>query len=443
MRDPAAALRFEADRVVRDLRMPLDEQHFLRSELARCWCSEGRLVPYEILSEERVESVRLPFVTQPSEWTDAQFLAAASLTLTLQRQAVEGGFDMKDGSAWNVLFDGCRPTFCDLLSFERLTEQRWWALGQFARHFIVPLLVSRRKGLRAGEIHAVWRDGMPADKARSLLGWPALLSRYGPLLVSARAGAHSSVDAVPETVDRVLDPTGIQQFRQRLHATLEWQLNGLSETESRRGPGWSDYEGDRPHYGGASLDGKRATVARWLQELAPDWVLDLGCNTGEFSRLSLARGACVIALDADHDSVQRLFLAHPGETRLYPLVAPLDDLHGARGWAAQEHAGLGDRLTASADLVLMLALIHHLAIGCAVPLEQVARFAFRCTRHALVVEILNEDDPQLQALCRQRRRDPGEFSVRRQREAFMAAGFRLGAEQRLDGAARSLLLLIK
>ena len=183
----------------------------------------------------------------------------------------------------------------------------------------------------------------------------------------------------------------------------------------------------------------------------PAKVADLGTGSGAIA-LSIGTErphARILATDASGDALE---VAQRNARRLcIPNVqfaqgdwfAPLDDLHGARGWAAQEHAGLGDRLTASADLVLMLALIHHLAIGCAVPLEQVARFAFRCTRHALVVEILNEDDPQLQALCRQRRRDPGEFSVRRQREAFMAAGFRLGAEQRLDGAARSLLLLIK
>jgi hypothetical protein len=151
----------------------------------------------------------------------------------------------------------------------------------------------------------------------------------------------------------------------------------------------------------------------------------------------------VIALDADHDSVQRVFLAHAGESRLHPLVAPLDDLRSSRGWGGQEHPGLDRRLEASADLVLMLALIHHLAIGSAVPLQEIARFAHRCSRDALVLEVLDEDDPQLVALCGQRRRDPAEFSAARQRVAFEAAGFRVEAEERLEGAARSLLLLRK
>jgi hypothetical protein len=101
------------------------------------------------------------------------------------------------------------------------------------------------------------------------------------------------------------------------------------------------------------------------------------------------------------------------------------------------------RLEGAADLVLMLALIHHLAIGAAIPLEDVARFAYRCSRDALVLEVLNEDDPQLVSLCRQRRREPAEFGAACQRTAFEAAGFRVEADERLDGAARSLLLLRK
>lgn len=441
MRDPAASLRFEADRVIRDLRQPLPNGHFLKSELAARWVAQGRLVPFEREGDLRVVSQRLPFVTQPSEWTDAQLFEAARLTLALQGEAVEAGFDLKDASAWNVLFDGCRPVFCDLLSFEPLADRPWWAYGQFARQFLLPLLASRRVGLKARESFCIWRDGMPSESARRLLGWRALLSRYGALLAPPRAAAFSITAADGVRTGEPL--AALQGFRRRLQATTSWQLEGVRPTAASAAQGWSGYEGDRPHYGDASLDRKRAVIDGWMATLAPAWVLDLGCNAGEFSRMALARGARVIALDADHDAVQRLFLAHPDEPRLHALVAPLDDLRSSRGWGGQEHPGLDCRLEGSADLVLMLALIHHLAIGAAVPLAEVACFAYRCTRDALMLEVLNEDDPQLVALCRQRRRDPADFVAARQRDAFVAAGFRVEGEEALDGAARRLLLLRK
>lgn len=447
MRDPAASLRFESDRVIRDLRQKLPDAHFLNTALAAHWVGDGRLVPFVCEGDLRVVGLRLPFVTQPAEWTDAQLFEAARLTLELQEEAVEAGHDLKDASAWNVLFDGCRPVFCDLLSFDLLVDRPWWAYGQFARQFLLPLLVSRSVGLKGRESFCVWRDGMPPESARRLLGWPALLSRYGALLARPRPADFSSMALArgpgPESL------AALQAFRRRLQATAHWQLDGVRPATAQAriaasaGQGWSGYEGDRPHYGGASLDRKREVIDGWMRRLSPAWVLDLGCNTGEFSRMGLARGARVIALDADHDSVQRLFLGHAGERRLYPLVAPLDDLRSSRGWGGREHPGLDRRLEASADLVLMLALIHHLAIGAAVPLEEVALFAYRCSRDALALEVLSEDDPQLVALCQQRKRNPREFSAARQRAAFEAAGFRVDAEERLDGAARVLLLLRK
>lgn len=440
MRDPAASLRFEGNRVIRDLYKPLDRAHFLHTELAQRWSTEGRLVPFAVHGETRVESQRLSFVSQPSEWSDAQLFAAAKLTLELQMEAVDASFDLKDGSAWNVIFDGCRPVFCDLLSFEGLCERPWWAFGQYGRHFLLPLLVSKRAGLRAHASFSAWRDGMPPGVARDMLGWTAMLGRYGALLAGRKNSAHSSVAVERAAIGIPLDD--IQKFRRRLHAALDWQLSGLKPAPPSA-QGWADYEKDRPHYSGDSLSSKRRLIGEWLAQLSPQWVLDLGCNTGEFSTMALEVGAHVVALDGDHDCVQQLFLNHKGSTRLYPVVASLDDLRSSRGWAGAEHPGMEQRLQHRADVVLMLALIHHLAVGAAVPLKAIASFAYKCARRVVIVELLDVDDPQLVALCLQRQRLPQEFSLALQRAAFVDVGFSILSEHRLEGAARSLLLLSK
>ena len=447
MRDPAGSIRFEPDRVVRDLKAPLPQDHFLRSALARAWVERGDLVPFEIADERTIVARRLPFVSQPSEWSDPQLHAAAALTLRLQDEAVQAGYDMKDASAWNVLFVGCRPVFCDLLSFEPLTDRRWWALGQFARHFLLPLLVSRRRGLKAHAAHAVWRDGMPVGQARALLGWTIFLTRHGMLLLGGQQGSHSDtrdvLPAWPGTGRR--DPVeDTRRFRSGVHASMAWMLAGVAPVQSRdEAKGWAGYRQDRSHYQGASLELKRATVARWLERLSPNWVLDLGCNTGEFSVLAARGGARVVSADADHDSVAAAFAACEGHESIHPIVCALDDVRGGRGWAGSEFTGLMPRLEGRIDLVLMLALIHHLAVGAAVPLADIARFAAVVTKDALIVELIDTDDEQLHSLCRQRRRDVAEFGAEHQRRAFLEAGFTLIEEVALDGANRSLALFRK
>jgi len=205
--------------------------------------------------------------------------------------------------------------------------------------------------------------------------------------------------------------------------------------------GWAGYEQDRPHYCGDSLERKRNTVAEWLVRVKPSWVLDLGCNTGEFSRMAAERGAEVVPLDADHDSVERLYRSAPPNARLHPVVAPLDDIAGGRGWAGAEHPGLASRMSQRFDLVMMLALVHHVAIGAAIPLRAIAEFVRACSRGWAIVEFLDASDPQLVSLCQQRQRLPQEFTIERQRAAFLDAGFRLESEVALTPTERSLALL--
>lgn len=442
MRDPDGSLSFEASTVVRRLRQPLDASHFLRSALAKRWMASGFLVQYEEADALTVIADRLAFVTHPSEWCDAQLHAAAQLTLQLQSEAVAEGFDLKDASAWNIIFDGTRPMFCDLLSFVPLAQRKWWAAGQFARHFVLPLALARRGGLHGYQAFQIWRDGVPPEAARSLFRAGRFLTRYWPLMAQGKAAPETDLHATQRPEDATRD--SITTFRAGLDASLAWMLKGTRPENQVGGKpmqGWKAYADQRQHYLEQSVGTKRQQVGEWLARLKPSWVADFGCNTGEFSRLAMANGAKVVAVDADHDSVERMYCMSQTSTQLFPVVAALDDLSGGRGWAAAEHAGLPQRFERRFDLVMMLALVHHLAVAASVPLSAVAAFAAHCTRRWIIVELIGEADPQMQLLCVQRQRSVADFSEARQRAAFVAAGFVIEDECRLAPAARSLLLL--
>jgi len=439
MRDPEASLEFETDRVLRHLKAPLAADHFLRTDLARSWVERGDLVPFEILSPTMLASQRLPFVTHPFEWCDSQLFAAARLTLRLQQEAIATGFDLKDASAWNIIFDGTRPVFCDLLSFQPLLHRKWWAAGQFARHFIFPLLLSHRRGLLAHHTFSMWRDGMPESVARQMLGPSRFFGRHWPLMVSAAArdGRVVSGSLAPHDVDRS-DATA---FRQSLLGGVSWMLEGVQPRANgkREATYWHDYAEMRPHYEATTLDVKRRQVTEWLKQLEPAWVLDLGCNTGEFSQIATKAGAQVIAVDADHGAMERLWAA--GDSAQHPVIGRLDDLSGGRGWMGLEHPGLADRLVAAVDVTLMLAVIHHLAVGDSIPLREIADFARRCTRKWLIVELISSEDFQLRSLCEQRMRDPLEFGIEQQKSSLAKAGFDMVQEIVLGAGTRVLALM--
>lgn len=429
MRDPQAAIVFHPDRVQRQLYQALPPDHFLHSSLARRLVEQGLLVPYSVVSDTCVESLRLPFVTYPYEWCDAQLSDAAQATLGLLKAATAEGFDLKDASAWNILFVGCRPQFCDLMSFEALTSKRWWALGQFVRHFIWPLLVSRRRGIASRKSFLIWRDGVPTEKIPKLLGPSVYASRYLPFLLGSSESAAPAANSADQD---------ISAFRRSLIAMLEWSLPKVAGPKKSA---WANYEQDRAHYNAEALAFKKATVARWLAAIRPEWVADLGCNSGEFSLLAADAGAKVVAVDADHECIQNLYRRAQGRDDVFPVVAALDDIVGGRGWQGSEFASLSDRLSGLCDAVFGLAVVHHLTIGASVPLHAVATFFRSVTRQWAVLELIDIEDPQVQALSVARNRDPLDFSLDAQKSAFMVAGFALHETVPLPNTHRHLVLL--
>jgi len=436
MRDPAARLVMEADRVVRELREPLAPEHFLRSPLARQWRDRGDLVNFEIEDDRTVAARRVPFVSLPTEWCDLQLFLAAELTLKLQREAVEAGYDLKDASAWNIIFDGGRPVFCDLLSFDALTRKRWWAAGQFARHFILPLLLSSRCGLPAYKAFQAWRDGVPHEVARRMLGPARFLTRYWPLVAGGRVQPvpAAATGSAGQTVD------DIRRFRAGLDPSLSWMLRGVDPRRRLPEPSiWGNYVSERGHYTDTDLVAKRERVGQWIRTLAPARVLDLGCNSGEFSRLAAEAGAEVVGVDQDHGAISRA-VAQPA-SRVSFLVAPLDDLRGGYGWNAQEHAGLPQRLRGHADLTLMLALIHHLVLGASIPMAEVVQFASACTRRWLVVELIAPQDMQIGFMQAQRDRTDAFPTLDEQLVHFSEAGFAVNERFLLPTGTRELVLL--
>jgi 2-polyprenyl-3-methyl-5-hydroxy-6-metoxy-1,4-benzoquinol methylase len=427
MRDPDGKLEFRRDHVARILSPGAPAVAFLRANAARSLVASGKLIPYEFSASGEIVSPLYPFVSYPFEWADAQLAIAARFTIDVAREILAADHELKDASAWNIIFHGTRPVFCDHLSFRPIAQREWWAFGQFARHFILPLGVAKLTGLNAFRSFQLNRDGLDPRTARSLMGVKRFLSRYWPLVLEMRVAPTSRST-------RTRDSAG---FREHIYRYCE--LNVPRHTRASRSH-WTTYASKRQHYTPSASRHKLETVHRWLEALRPSWVTDLGCNTGEYATLAAECGAqVVVAIDSDHDSVQQLFEAHRGGV-IHPVVANLADTPGGRGWMGEETRALVERLAQRADVVICLALVHHLAISESIPLREIARLLSRLSRAHALVEIIDPTDPMVMALATQRQRDPAEFSIARQRDA-LDEYFATEAEESVPGTGRSILML--
>ena len=115
----------------------------------------------------------------------------------------------------------------------------------------------------------------------------------------------------------------------------------------------------------------------------------------------------------------------------------LVDPSGGIGWRNRERAAFVDRVRP--DVLLALALVHHVAIAGNVPLGEVVSW-LRSFGGRVVVEFVDVDDVQVKRLLANK--PPGLFDDYR-REAFeqlLAEQFLVHEQQRLPNGTRTLYL---
>lgn len=361
-----------------------------------------------------LELDELGFISYPYEWPAGALRDAALLTLEVERCANEAGFTLRDASPYNVTLRGATPVFIDQLSFEPLVPGRPWApYLQFAEGFLAPLaLAVHREPALASALLRARLDGIELPLAASLLPARTRLSLglATHLHLHARAVARAGSSS-----GRGARATLAPRARAHLLAHLRTTIEGLSPRAA--GTVWADYEGNTSYTDPASA-AKELAVARAVEDAGARVVWDLGANAGRYTRVALGEGAeRVVALDVDPGAVERHYrrLRAGGEERVTPLVVDLANPGPALGWALAERRSLWER--ADAELVLALALVHHLAIGANVPLGEVAALFARLGEH-LLVEWVPPDDPMVRRLLADR---PDVFGARYTEEAFRSA----------------------
>lgn len=384
-----------------------DYQQFKESGLYEALRSTNLVLPFEESAEPPADPVQahcvirpdpVPFISYPYEWGFAQLKDAALATLAIQRIALDHGMILKDASAYNIQFVDGRPVLIDHLSFEAYDEgMQWVGYRQFCQHFLAPLALMAHTSHDLGRLLQVHIDGIPLSLARALLPGKTRLS-FGLLShIHLHARAQDRYADTPNTgaVQRSMSPS---QMTGLVH-NLEQTVKKLNWTIADKG--WGDYY-DNTNYSDTAFKQKESIIGAWLDDLTPKRVLDLGANNGAFSRLSSARGAFTISCDMDPVAVHSNYLKmkKDGEKRMHPLWVDLAQPSPSLGWAQTERESFSVRV--QSDVLLALALVHHLAIGHNIPLDQIASW-FRSLGTHLIIEFVPRSDSQVKRLLASRK----------------------------------------
>jgi SAM-dependent methyltransferase len=456
-RDPAGQLRLTPSHALRRIQPAAVEETvaFLDSPLRAALERSGDLISTEVVDSGNQPSVdpasrglreglwlqhpRIDPISYPWEWTTGQWRSAAELTLRMAGQAIDAGWNLKDATPLNILFVGSRPVLVDVLSFERRDPHAtiWLAYGQFVRTFLLPLLAEKFVGWSL-QATIFARDGYePGLLYRALQPWQRL---YPDLLdVVTLATVFEGSGGKPGKMRKMPSTSDAELATHILHK----RLDRLGKQIRRAAPpprtsNWSEYTQSASHYSSADTNDKQRFLKEVLERCRPRRVLDIGANTGTYSLLAAEAGAEVVALDSDAAAIDTLWRSVTQRHSITALVANIARPTPAAGWRNREQLSLLARLAGNFDLVMMLAVIHHLILREQIPLAHIGDLCASLTRRWLVLEWVPPSDPMFQEWLRGRDHLYGQLSEDDLKVAF-APFFRV-VDRTVLGNQRVLLL---
>lgn len=143
---------------------------------------------------------------------------------------------------------------------------------------------------------------------------------------------------------------------------------------------------------------KKDIVSSFLDEIKPKKVWDFGGNIGLFSRIASDRGIDTVSFDIDPLAIEKSYIEvkNNNETNILPLTLDLTNPTPAIGFANEERDNILSRAK-NVDILMALAIIHHLAISNNLPLEKIAEYFAHMSKN-LIIEFVPKEDSQVQIL---------------------------------------------
>lgn len=341
------------------------------------------------------------FLSWPYEWSFGMLKDAALLHLELLSDSLEAGFTMKDGSAYNLQWNGAKPCFIDLGSFERWESAEPWAgYRQFCQLMLFPLLVQSHLDLDFQPLLRGSLEGLDVGFVNNTFGF----SRRFRKGVFAHVYLQSKLnDRFSDTQRDIRKDMKSAGFSQELVKANAKRMHSLIQklTWSRSDSEWGDYTQEH-NYSDADHQHKADFVRDAVAAEKPALCWDLGANTGQFSAIAAEYSEQVIAADIDALAVERHYqkLKAQGTENILPLVYNIADPSPGLGWRGSERQPLEGR--SQPQMILALALVHHLVISANLPMSELIAWLAGLTTRAMVIEFVGREDDMVKRLLRNR-----------------------------------------
>lgn len=318
---------------------------------------------------------KIPIISYVTEWSGSMLKDAALLTLELNLALKEFGLEIQDAHPWNILFIGCTPKFIDFSSIVPLrATNKWKAAQEFVGTFYNPLrLIAYGFHRQARSLLVNWETLRGKRISKSEIYKILLRKYYFYQAIKFFLESAPLIDLERETT--------IESLKRKI-SVIKIPLSKSS---------WSDYCDEEVDL--STIEDwmvKRRVVNEIILRCKPKSLLDIGSNTGWFSKLAALNGINVIAFDLDETSINKLYQNNKLQNlKILPLAMNFVKPTPAYGISLRCIPAI-ERY--KAEMVLGLAIMHHLVFKQKIDFETSIRIFKAFTNKWLVVEFIPKED---------------------------------------------------
>jgi SAM-dependent methyltransferase len=392
-----------------------------------------------------LKPAQIEFQSYPFEWSYTQWRNAIVAYISINQIALKYGMILKDATPYNFYLEGGKAILLDTSSFAFFKEGApWIAYRQFCAEFLSPITLMHYNGQKWSRITKTHLRGLPLNfvsKQLPLKSWfnsTALLHIH---IHSKYANAQGATAEVKLKLNQEIKKEGFSI--EKLQSLLSMLLNTVTKWEKpyQFEKHWSEYY-EQDIESEKYLVHKEEIVKKWLNQTQALSVLDLGANTGKFSFLAAPNTKRVIALESDDicvDIMERQ-IKKQKLTHVYVLMQELAETSPNLGVNEKEVFSIFSR--AKSEMVLALAVEHHLHITHQISLSQIAEMFSLFSSKYLITEFIPANDSKVQLLIKNRNKNLSAYTIETYKSA-LEKYFNIMETNKLDGSDRILILLQK
>ena len=362
-------------------------------------------------------------ITYPHEWCPSMFKSAILFHLDLLLELDEFGLTLKDAIPENILFYNNKPIFVDFFSLvtnDDLLKQEWLRVNHndtpaslryrilrimFFPYMLLPLFLYSYGQLKEGR-KILRKCFCNNEKNNNPLEYNIFSNKLKNFLRFCKHFIYNS----PIISNDII----VYLFMRTVYTKqVEWIkkirkirniISSLSIPDDIMFSGYTDYYASKneqfPIFCTSDWKLKQHNFAKILDIHKPQMLLDVGCNTGWFSKLAASRGINVFAVDSDCACVEHIYrYVRMTDAPIVPLWLGFEDLTSeeysldARGNRQRYPLHMAATKRLKSQLVSCLGLVHHLTLGMGKSFEEIAKILRDVCKEFLLLEYVPFDDP--------------------------------------------------